>query len=108
LRELIWSPSSLEDLDEIVEYYSSQYGLEVSERINSKILNGIKVLENDIVLTRKVSELVDLGINDVHVLTIPPWNVYYRVLPDNQTAYIFYILDARRNLSVLLPELFGV
>ena len=102
MREIEWTASGVDSLNEILEYYIIRAGESVAENIYRNILKEIELLEVEELKTKQAQELKDIGIFDVYELSINPWKVYYKIKDDNTKAYILFVLDARRNIEEIL------
>ena len=102
MRKIEWTPDGIDSLNEILEYYLDKAGENVANKIYDRIIKEIDLLEMEEIKTKQVQELKDIGILDVHELTIKPWKVYYKIRNDNQKIFILFILDTRRNIEEIL------
>jgi plasmid stabilization system protein ParE len=102
MRKIEWSPDAVHSLNEILEYYMDRAGENIANSIYNRIMKEIELLEVQEVRTKRAQELRDIGINDVYELVISPWKVYYKIIEENQKAYILFVLDGRRNIEEIL------
>jgi toxin ParE1/3/4 len=102
LRKIEWTPDGIDSLNEILEYYRTRAGENISNSIYDKIMKEIELLESDKIKTKRTQELMDIGIFDIYELVINPWKVYYKISGDNKKIYILFVLDGRRNLEEIL------
>ncbi|MCL2295370.1 MAG: type II toxin-antitoxin system RelE/ParE family toxin [Spirochaetes bacterium] len=102
MRKIEWTQDGVDSFNEILEYYKNNAGESVANNIYDKIIKKIDLLENDKVKTKQVQELKDIGIFDIYEIVIYPWKVYCKIENDNKSAYIMFVLDARRNIEEIL------
>jgi len=102
VRKIEWTPDGINSLNEILEYYKTRAGENISNTIYDNIMKEIELLESGKIKTKRTQELTDIGIFDVYELVIKPWKVYYKISGDNKKAYILFVLDGRRNLEEIL------
>ena len=102
MRKIEWTPDGIDSFNEILEYYRTRAGENISNTIYDKIIKEVELLESDVIKTKRTQELMDIGIFDVYELVIKPWKVYYKISGDNKKIYILFVLDGRRNLEEIL------
>jgi plasmid stabilization system protein ParE len=102
MRTIVWTPDGEESLNEIVEYHGMRAGETIARNIFNKINNEIELLAMEEIKTRVSPELKDIGVTDIHQLSISPWIVYYKIDEGNKTIKILLVLDGRRNIEKIL------
>ena len=102
MRKIEWTPDGIASFNEILEYYRTRAGENISRTIYEKIMKEVELLESDEIKTKRAQELKDIGISDVYEIVIKPWKVYYKISGDNKKAYVLFVLDGRRNLEEIL------
>jgi plasmid stabilization system protein ParE len=102
VRKIEWTPDGIDSFNEILEYYRTRAGENISNTIYDKIMKEIELLESGKIKTKRTQELMDIGIFDVYELVIKPWKVYYKISGDNIKVYVLFVLDGRRNLEEIL------
>ncbi|MCL2186670.1 MAG: type II toxin-antitoxin system RelE/ParE family toxin [Treponema sp.] len=102
MRTIEWSPDGVESLNDILLYYMSNFGENISNNIYTKIIKEIETIKNEKIKTKRCQELMDIGIYDIYEAVVKPWKIYYKILNNNKKAHILFVLDARRNIEEIL------
>ena len=100
--EIIWSKDAGDELIEIISYIKKNSGKITAEKIYKKIIHEVKTASWNAVGRRISPLLKELGITDIHQLSIKPWIIYYRV--EKKEMKIISIIDSRRNLEEILYQ----
>jgi plasmid stabilization system protein ParE len=101
-RKIIWYPSALGDLDQIVEHLESAGSDLNAERVIDRIDAAVASLRLTALRGRVVLELAAHGITRYRELIERPWRIVYRVEP--REVFVLAVVDARRRLDELLLE----
>ena len=102
MRCIEWTPDGIASLNEILEYYSDNFGANIADNIYQKIIKEIELTKNEKIKTKQCQELKDIGIFGIYEIAVSPWKVYYKIENDNKKAYILFILDGRRHIEEIL------
>lgn len=78
--------SAVDDIDQLISYLQSRWGLEVAEKAYIELMDKLALLETQPQLGSPVPELVHRGYSD------------YRILVHNRHTKILYRLDEQRHL----------
>jgi plasmid stabilization system protein ParE len=105
VREIIWATNGKNSFKELLGYIKECSGPINAGKIYDKIISEIELLRSERVTTRKTQELVKVGVNDIYELLIKPWKIYYKILNENKTISIQFIIDGRRNIEEVLLNL---
>jgi plasmid stabilization system protein ParE len=95
-----WSPSAIEDLDEILEYITVHEGSQVAIDLYAKISSQIETLFLHPKRCRIVPELKRYGVIEYRELIVAPYRVFIRV--KSNLVSIVGIIDGRRDLEEIL------
>ena len=79
--QIIWSPRSLENLEELIVLIAEQNPVAASQ-FGEKILHRVSQLQN---FPRLGARFAKMNRDDVRELAVPPWRVFYH-LKDEQRA----------------------
>jgi plasmid stabilization system protein ParE len=105
MRDIIWTKTGENSFNEILEYIKENSGPITAGNIYDKEIGEMELLKSERVKTRKTQELVEIGINDIYELSIKPWKVYYKIVNNNKTVSIQFVIDSRRNIGEVLFNL---
>jgi len=105
MRNIIWTKHGSAAFNEILTYIKRNTGVITARNIHNKVMSALDLLKSEEITTRKSSELLEIGINDIYELNIKPWKVYYKISSDNKQIIIMSIIDMRRNVGELLLKL---
>ena len=103
-REICWTITAEQDLQEIVEYIfqdNANAAIEVLDRIENRAMT----LSEFPLRGRLVPELQITGISHYRELIEAPWRIIYRQLHDE--VHIVGVFDSRRGLDVVLLDRIG-
>jgi len=97
---IVWAPSAIQDLDELVGDVALREGAAVASRICTRIRERIDTLSAHPARCRSVPETREVGISEYRELIVAPYRIFFRVT--KQTVGLIGILDGRRDLAELL------
>ena len=97
-----WSPVSLRDLDEILEYVGLHDSPEAASRLFSKVSSCIVTLNRFPRRCRVVPELKEQLIQEYRELILGPYRIFFRLT--EKKIGIVGVLDGRRDLEELILQ----
>ena len=100
--EVIISADAENDLDAIYDFIALADGVEQAVRIQDKLMDEILTLEKLPARGKCPPEMPAVGITDYREIQCPPWRIFYYIYQDR--VGVVAVLDARRNISVLLQQ----
>ncbi|MFQ5705223.1 MAG: type II toxin-antitoxin system RelE/ParE family toxin [Gemmatimonadales bacterium] len=92
-----WAPTTIRDLDEILEYVVWRESGDAAARLCAKILSRIDKLSAFPRRCRIVPELKEYGIRDYRELIVSPYRIFFRI--NGRVVGIVGVLDGRRDLE---------
>jgi toxin ParE1/3/4 len=98
--EVIWAPSAIRDLDDIIDYAANHGGADAAVELYSRIVGRISSLSGFPMRARVVPELKEVGIRDYRELLIAPYRMPFRI--SGKVVTVLGVFDGRRELSELL------
>jgi toxin ParE1/3/4 len=98
--EVLWSPSAIRDLDDVLDYDATSRGADAAERLYSSIVQRVSTPSRWPNRARVVPELKDVGIRDYRELILAPYRIPFRIA--GKVVAILGVFDGRRELSELL------
>jgi len=90
------------DLEDIYDYTAEHDLPEKADYVLGKLETTIDGLRSSPNRGTIPKELLTLGISEYREVYFKPYRVIYRVI--QQTAYVFLIVDGRRNMETLLAR----
>lgn len=100
--EILWSRSSVRDLDEVLGFLAESAGVEPAMKLYEELRRRIATLPQQPRRCRRIPEFRGLGLPEHRELILPPYRVFFR-LQDRQIM-LLGILDSRRDLEELLVQ----
>jgi toxin ParE1/3/4 len=97
---ILWAPTALRDLDEILVYLATRDGPDAAALVYSKISRRIESLAKHPHRCRIAPELREIGISEYREVLVHPYRVFFRMSGD--LIGIVGVLDGRRDLEELL------
>jgi toxin ParE1/3/4 len=99
---LKWSTTAEADILDIVTYIKNHSGPMTAASVYERIKARAEPLVDFPDSGRVVSQLADIGIDDIRQITEKPWIIYYRIV-DNE-IWILSVIDGRRNLEEIIYD----
>jgi plasmid stabilization system protein ParE len=93
-QEIVWSPESRADLDEIWDFYEEAAGAHTAENLLRRIYEGCQVLTELPLVGRPRSEIRP----GLHSILIAPFMVFYQIGRDG-VAEIMHVLHDRQDIE---------
>ena len=100
--KVIISEDAAKDLDAIYDFITLADGVEQAARIQDRLMKEILALEKLPARGKCPPEMHALGIVEYREIQCPPWRIFYYISQDR--VGVVAVLDARRNISVLLQQ----
>lgn len=98
--EVIWAPSAIRDMDDILDYVATSQGGDSAEHLYLKVASRIESLSRFPRRARLVAELRRVGVREYRELIVSHYRILFRIV--GQTVAILGVLDGRRDLSELI------
>lgn len=98
--EVVWSPSAIRDLDDIIDYIAASKGTDAAAQLYTNIVARVSTLAQLPMRARMVPELKQVGIRDYRELIFSPYRIPFRV--SGKVVAVLGVFDGRRELSELL------
>ncbi len=102
--EVLLTADAEDDLEELFEYIAEHDSLAAANRVLDRIEKSIASLSS---LPERGSfprELLALGIKDYRQVFFKPYRLIYRIVDADSRAYIYLIVDGRRDMQTLLTR----
>ncbi len=97
---VIWAPSAIRDVDDILEYVAATRGADAAVKIHLSIVRRVSTLSQSPRRARVVPELKEAGIRDYRELIASPYRIPFRI--SDKVVIVLGVFDGRRELSELL------
>lgn len=98
---LIWTETSIKDLEEIIEYISDD-SINIAIEKYETIIEATNDLINYPKKGRIIPELEMQNITKYRELIMKPWKIMYK--QEQNIVYIMAIIDGRRNIEDILMK----
>lgn len=98
--EVVWSPSAIRDLDDILDYVANSRGADAATQFYSSIVSRVSALSQFPKRARVVPELKEVGIREYRELILSPYRIPFRI--SARVVVVLGVVDGRRELSELL------
>lgn len=102
--KVLWTKTSLKDLERIIEYISERDNISAAKKIYLRIKKSTNTIELFPNKGRIVPELIKHNIVSYHEVIDSPWRIIYRI--ENKIVFILAIIDGRRNIEDILLNRF--
>lgn len=100
--EVLITKTAEEDIIEIYNYVYKNDSSSKADKLFKKIQEAILNLEEFPLRGHIPPELERINVTGYLEIHYKPYRIFYQVL--NQTVYLHFILDSRRDISELLPK----
>jgi toxin ParE1/3/4 len=98
--EIVWSPSAIQDLDDILEYVAARRNPDAAAELYLRMVKKVETLSRSPSRARVVPELRELGVREYRELIVSPYRIPFRIR--NRIVAILGVFDGRRELTELL------
>ena len=100
-HRVLWTAAARHDLEDIVRFIAVE-SMEDALRVLDRIERRCRTLDKLADRGRVVPELSAVGVFAYREIIERPWRIVYRI--DAGRTFVMAVLDARRNLAMLLLE----
>jgi plasmid stabilization system protein ParE len=98
--EIVWAPSAIRDLDDILEYVSADRGTEAPEKLYLDIIERVATLSRLPRRARVVPELKQVGVQEYRELIWTSYRIPFAI--SGKVVALLGVFDGRRDLNELL------
>ncbi len=100
--DVLWTPSAVSDLDEILDYLAQEAGIDRALGLYEKVRRQVGSLTRLPRRCRYVPELKALGLSEFREAIVPPHRIFFRLVESR--VILLGILDSRRDLEEILIQ----
>jgi plasmid stabilization system protein ParE len=100
--DVLWTPSAVSDLDEILDYLDEEAGIDRALEVYARVRGQVSSLSRLPRRCRYVPELKALGLTEFREAIVPPHRIFFRLV--EQRVILLGVLDGRRDLEEILIQ----
>ncbi len=100
--EVLWTPSAVSDLDEILDYLAEEASVDRALEVYERVRDQVKSLSRFPRRCRYVPELKTLSLTEFREAIVPPHRIFFRLLENR--VILLGVLDGRRDLEEILIQ----
>lgn len=98
--EIVWSPSAIRDLDDILDYVNADRGVEAAEKLYVSLVQRVSTLSRLPRRARVVPELKQVGVGEYREVIFTAYRIPFTI--SGRVVAVLGVFDGRRDLNELL------